>query len=188
MISARGTNLDELITEGETPRDARELLEMVDSGQLKVDKLEIWKTDCPELALHNNDLFVDAAGASGGWGDPLDRDPALVIADLNDGTTPHYDFVREMNGVIATRDESGEWHLDEAATREKRAALRQARLDGSEDVETWWRRERDLIAAKDFKPEVREMYAQSLSFEKFNREFCGFWQVEAGYNLGEVEV
>jgi hypothetical protein len=31
------------------------------------------------------------------------------------------------------------------------------------------------------------MYAQSLSFEKFNLEFAGFWQVEPGYTLLEAE-
>jgi len=188
MISARGTNLDELITAGETPRDARELLDMVDDGKLKVDNLEVWKTDCPELALNDNDLFVDAAGASGGWGDPLDRDPALVIADLNDGTTPHYGFVREMNGVVAVQDDDGVWQLDGSATIEKRAALRQARLDESRDAESWWHEERAQVVTRDFSPEVREMYAQSLSFEKFNLEFRGFWQLESGYTLeGEGE-
>ncbi len=66
MISARDTNLPVLIEQGETPRDARELLEMIDAGRLEVGNLEIWKTDCPELALKDHDLFVDAAGSSGG--------------------------------------------------------------------------------------------------------------------------
>ena len=187
MISARGTNLDELIQQGETPRDASELLEMVDDGKLTVDNLEVWKTDCPELALENNDLFVDAAGSSGGWGDPLDRDPQLVIDDLNTGTTPSYEFVREMNGVIAMQNDTGEWQLDTDATTAKRRALREARLSESQNVEDWWHSERRTIIDKAFTPEVQEMYAQSMSFEKFNLEFCGFWQLEPGYTLDEIE-
>ena len=186
MVSARGTNLDEVIANGETPRDASELLEMADNGKLKIENLEIWKTDCPELALENNDLFVDAAGSSGGWGDPLDRDPALVIQDLNDGMTPHYNFVSEMNGVIAIQDENGVWQIDEAGTAKKRTELRKARLAESETAKSWWDAERQRITEKTFTPEVREMYAQSLSFEKFNREFSGFWQVEPGYTLEEL--
>jgi acetone carboxylase alpha subunit len=185
MISARGTNMDELITEGETPRDASELLEMVDNGKLTVDNLEIWKTDCPELALENNDLFVDAAGASGGWGDPLDREPQLVIDDLNAGTTPNYEFVREMNGVIARQDETGTWQLDADATTAKRQELLKARLDESQHVADWWQSERQAITDKAFKPEIKEMYAQSISFEKFNLEFRGFWQLDSGYSLVE---
>lgn len=185
MISARGTNLDDLIATGETPRDARELLEMVDSGKLEVKNLEIWKTDCPELALEHNDLFVDAAGASGGWGDPLDRDPALVIADLDSGMCPNYAFVSDMHGVVASQREDGSWVLDADATAAKRALLREARLDESMPVENWWLAERERVVAGDFFPEVREMFAQSMSFDKFRREFTGFWQVPADFELGE---
>ncbi len=185
MISARGTNLPELIADGETPRDARELLEMVDAGRLTVENLEIWKTDCPELALKDNDLFVDAAGSSGGWGDPLDRDPALVIADLNDGMCPHYDFVSAMHGVVAHCDADGQWQLDRPATETKRVALRRARLAESVTVEQWWQSERTQVEDGAFVPEVREMYQQSLSFDKFHNEFHGFWQLPATFTYGE---
>ncbi len=185
MISARDTNLDALIAEGETPRDARELLEMVDDGRLTVDNLEIWKTDCPELALKNNDLFVDAAGSSGGWGDPLDRDPLAVIADLNDGTCPNYDFVHAMHGVVAMQDGAGQWQLDREATLAKRADLRRQRLAESIPAEQWWREERRAVEARDFVPEVTEMYGQSLSFPKFRDEFTRFWQLPADFSCGE---
>ena len=185
MISARGTNLEELIAEGETPRDANELLEMIDAGRLKVDNLEIWKTDCPELALKDNDLFVDAAGSSGGWGDPLDRDPRLVIRDLNDGICLHYDFVSEMHGVIAHQESDGQWQLDARGTEAKRAELRRQRLAESVDAQTWWKDERRQVEARDFVPEVFEMYQQSLSFAKFRSEFRRFWQLPADFSFGE---
>lgn len=185
MISARGTDLENLIEQGETPRDARELLEMVDDGRLTVDNFEIWKTDCPELALQDNDLFVDAAGSSGGWGDPLDRDPMLVIDDLNSGMTPKYEFIREMNGVIASQNDDGDWVLDAEATSAKREALRQARLDESVTAEQWWNAERPRVESKDFTQEVHEMYAQSLSFEKFDKEFRGFWHLDTQFEMLE---
>jgi len=186
MISARGTNLAELIARGETPRDARELLSMVERGELTVENLEIWKTDCPELSLKDNDLFVDAAGSSGGWGDPLDREPTLVIADLNDGMCPDYDFVAAMHGVVATRDADGSWRLDEAGTVARRAALRRARLAESVPVEDWWRAERRRVESRDFEAEVCEMYDQSLSFAKFRDEFTGFWQLPADFGTTEA--
>jgi len=185
MISARGTNLPELIAEGETPRDARELLAQVDSGQLKVENLEIWKTDCPELALHDHDLFVDAAGSSGGWGDPLDRNPALVIKDLNDGVAPDYSFVSQMHGVVATQNAAGDWVLDVKATAEKRAALRKARLDEALPAAEWWQLERAKVLAKNVVPEVHEMYSQSLSFAKFDGEFRRFWQLPDNFSFGK---
>ena len=186
MISARGTNLDALIAEGETPRDARELLEMVDDGRLVVENLEIWKTDCPELALKDNDLFVDAAGSSGGWGDPLDRDPLSVIRDLNDGMCPRYDFVREMHGVVAHQSATGEWQLDAAATAAKRAELRHQRLAESVPAEQWWKAERQHVQTRDFVPEVFEMYGQSMSFAKFRKEFTGFWALPTDFAFGEA--
>lgn len=188
MISARGTNLDDLIAEGETPRDARELLAQVEAGALKVKNLEIWKTDCPELALKDNDLFVDAAGSSGGWGDPLERDPRLVIADLDSGICPDYEFVSNMHGVVAHRHDDGHWELDEDATRAKRALLREARLEESMPVENWWLAERARVERRDFAPEVNEMYAQSLSFAKFRTEFTRFWQLPGDFSFGEAEV
>ena len=185
MISARGTNLPELIAEGETPRDARELLEQVDSGRLRVDNLEIWKSDCPELALLDNDLFVDAAGSSGGWGDPLDRDPALVAQDLNDGVAPDYAFVSNMHGVVAQCDARGDWQVDAAATAAKRVTLRALRLSESQSAADWWRSERAGVLAKDFLPQVHEMYCQSLSFAKFDAEFRRFWQVPADFSFNK---
>ncbi|MCU0732919.1 MAG: hydantoinase B/oxoprolinase family protein [Hyphomonas sp.] len=181
MISARDTNLPALIEQGETPRDARELLDLIDAGRLEVKNLEIWKTDCPELALKDHDLFVDAAGSSGGWGDPLDRDPMLVIADLNDGMAPRYDFTANLYGIVASQDAAGVWTLDATATAERRAAMRQARLSESAPVAEWWGRERERVLARDFIPEVREMYQQSMSFAKFDAEFRRFWQVPADF-------
>ncbi len=183
MISARDTNLPTLIAQGETPREARELLEMIDGGKLEVGNLEIWKTDCPELALKDNDLFVDAAGSSGGWGDPLDRDPALVIQDLNDGMAPRYDFVSKLYGVVAAQDADGVWQLDAAATAARRGEMRQARLADSLPAQEWWGAERQRVLARDFIPEVREMYEQSMSFAKFDNEFRKFWQVPAEFNF-----
>ena len=181
MISARDTNLGDLLAAGQTPRDARDLLEMIERGELEAKNLEVWKTDCPELALHHNDLFVDAAGAAGGWGDPLDRDPEAVIRDLNDGMTPSYDFVREMHGVVATRDADGRWRLDPASTEAKRAELRRTRLSESVAAEEWWTVERGRVLRSDFAPEVREMYEQSISFAKFDREFRDFWQLPGDF-------
>ena len=181
MISARGTNLDELIAKGETPRDARELLEQHESGELKIDNLEIWKTDCPELSLKDNDLFVDAAGSSGGWGDPLDREPQLVVDDLNQGFSTEYEFLSNMHGVIAKQNEHGRWELDNKATLKKRSDLRQRRLSESQPVEEWWKTERQLVQKANFNEEVKEMYQQSLSFDKFRDEFCSFWQVSDDY-------
>ncbi|HXR35383.1 MAG TPA: hydantoinase B/oxoprolinase family protein [Candidatus Binataceae bacterium] len=184
MITAQGTNLGEILAAGgKPPRDANEFLAAVEGGTLTVKKLGIWKTDCPEVGLENNDMFVDAAGAGGGWGDPLDRDPQAVVRDLNEGWVTNYEFTSEMHGVVAAKDVDGKWTLDVAATKAKRAQLRARRISESVPVSEWWQAERGLVRAGNFRPEVAEMYKESLSFEKFAREFKGFWQLEPSFTV-----
>jgi N-methylhydantoinase B len=72
-------------------------------------------------------LYVRHCGG-GGYGDPLDRDPALVLADVDLGLVtpgPAYD----VYGVVID-SETG--MLDEQATRERRRTLRAERLGGEE--------------------------------------------------------
>ena len=52
--------------------------------------------------------------------------------------------------------------------------LRQQRLSESQTVEEWWKIERQMIQKTNFNEEVKEMYQQSLSFDKFRDEFCSF--------------
>jgi acetone carboxylase alpha subunit len=184
MITAQGTNLGEMLAAGgKPPRDANEFLAMVEGDTLTVKKLGIWKTDCPEVGLNNNDMFVDAAGAGGGWGDPLDRDPQAVVRDLNEGWVTNYEFTSEMHGVVAAKGVDVRWALDAAATKAKRARLRARRIAESVPVSEWWQAERGLVRTGNFRPEVAEMYKESLSFEKFAREFKGFWQLEPSFTV-----
>jgi len=73
------------------------------------------------------ELYMIAQGAGGGFGDPLERDPASVIADLEDGLISH-DVAWRMYRV-AYDEES--LVVDEAATDAARAALRRERIAGS---------------------------------------------------------
>jgi N-methylhydantoinase B len=63
------------------------------------------------------------AGA-GGWGDPLDRDPARVLADVRDEYVSRSAAERDY-GVIL--DPAGR-AVDEAATARRREQLRTARV------------------------------------------------------------
>ena len=63
---------------------------------------------------------------SGGYGDPLDRDPELVLKDLQWGlVTPGP--ARDIYGIIADADHQ---HIDLEATRARRAELRAQQLGG----------------------------------------------------------
>jgi N-methylhydantoinase B len=63
-------------------------------------------------------LYLTAGG--GGWGDPLDRDPARVLRDVREGYVTAT-RAREDYGVVLTADARG---VDAGATAELRARLR----------------------------------------------------------------
>ena len=67
----------------------------------------------------------------GGYGDPIDRDPKLVIADVQAGLVSD-SAARGIYGVVVQGD-----RVDESATNERRAAIRAERLGRA--AETWQR-------------------------------------------------
>jgi N-methylhydantoinase B/acetone carboxylase alpha subunit len=181
-VTARGTNLQELIDNGgHTPRDAMEVIEYAADGRLKVDKLEVWKYDPPELQMSHNDLWSNATGAAGGWGDPIERPPALALADLNEGSMKP-GFVAALYGVIATQNAAGEWELDAPATAARRAAIRLERKSAKPAAQ-WWQEERERVVKREFITPIADMYRGSASFPKFDREFRGFWQLPDDFQI-----
>jgi N-methylhydantoinase B len=78
------------------------------------------------LPLAEGDLVRVFTGNGGGWGNPLNRDPALVLADLQDGyITP--EIARDVYGVSLTEDGEDEAHLLDSSTR-RRSLLPSGRL------------------------------------------------------------
>jgi N-methylhydantoinase B len=69
--------------------------------------------------LDRGDVVSNRTGAGGGWGDPFDRDPALVLADVRAGYISR-ETAREVYGVILAQDQ---FEIDAGAT----AALRAGR-------------------------------------------------------------
>jgi N-methylhydantoinase B len=75
-----------------------------------------------------DDVYAVIWSAAGGFGDPLERDPEKVRADVVDDRCVSIDAAREIYGVVITGD-----RVDEGATRELRARRRDShrRKDGS---------------------------------------------------------
>lgn len=180
-VTAQGTNIDTIIQDsGETPRNALELIEQAADGTLKVDDLKVWNYDPPELEMRHNDLWANAAGASGGWGDPIERDTKLILEDLDMSWVP-YAHAARVYGIVASQGDDGTWTLDEAATKEKRAAIRAQRFAKARPVSEWWQDERRKVLDRDFSQAVADMYRGSMSFAKFDREFRGFWSLDSDF-------
>ena len=75
------------------------------------------------LHFHQHREAHAVALGGGGWGDPLERDTAAVLEDLADGKVTPEAAWRDYGVCL----EPGGRRLDEAATRARRAELREAR-------------------------------------------------------------
>jgi len=75
------------------------------------------------MTIRQGDVFVHELAGGGGWGDPMDRDPAAVLRDVrNELVSPEAAF-NEYGVVVDIKA----WQVDQAATEARRAELRAAR-------------------------------------------------------------
>jgi len=79
------------------------------------------------IRVEEGETFEFHVGSGGGWGDPLDRDPAAVVEDVTRGRVT-IDDAHDAYGVVVDPEGEG-W--DDAATAEERDRLRHARLAAS---------------------------------------------------------
>jgi N-methylhydantoinase B len=108
----RGSDVAEQFARGRVPSELEEL-----QGRLEIQ---------PAMAstfLERGDVFRTVVSGGGGYGDPLERDPLLVLRDVVHGLVSETSAA-EQYGVVVRRDART---VDEAATQAKRAVLRRAR-------------------------------------------------------------
>lgn len=92
------------------------------------------------MNMKKGDLFRHEVAGGGGWGDPLERDPALVLRDvLNDFVSPR--SAREDYGVVLAGEPLA---VDTAATAVLRQQMRSARNGGELPIYNWG----DTLAAE----------------------------------------
>ncbi|HEV8680226.1 MAG TPA: hydantoinase B/oxoprolinase family protein, partial [Stellaceae bacterium] len=85
------------------------------------------------MNMKRGDLFRHEVAGAGGWGDPLERDPALVLRDvLNDFVSER--AAREDYGVVLAGEPAA---VDEAATAELRDRMRAERQGRETPVYNW---------------------------------------------------
>lgn len=176
-LAVHGTNTKELIDRGVPyPRDPVEVMEYIEKGVLTAAEIRPIRGDTLPVSMGDGDIWAHAAGAGGGWGDPLERAPQQVAEDVRYGfITP--DVAESVHGVILTRAD-GEWRADEAATAGRRREIREARRARGRPCQEWWEEERERVKKMEFIDPVRDMYKECLSFAKFCDEFSEFWQVD----------
>jgi N-methylhydantoinase B len=84
-----------------------------------------------DLPLQPGDTFRLETPGGGGYGNPLERDPDVVVSDVASGYVSQ-ESARESYGVVVRRDEKGSVVLDAHATE----ALRNERTRNSPAADT----------------------------------------------------
>jgi N-methylhydantoinase B len=75
------------------------------------------------MTIRRGDVFRHELPGGGGWGDPLERDPAAVLSDVRNDYVGRARAETEYGVVI----DPGVWRVDAAATAALRRRLRAAR-------------------------------------------------------------
>jgi N-methylhydantoinase B len=112
FLMQRDTDLRELLAAGRVPAP----------GQAVVGTEEELPPKAFGIVQGNDDIYVLVWCGAGGFGDPLERDPAAVVADVASGAVDAAEAER-VSGVVL----DGEGGLDAPATAARRDALRAER-------------------------------------------------------------
>ena len=108
----RGSNVRELFAAGRIPLSAEE----IDSREVEVLAAKSFSF------MDDSDLLIGLISSGGGFGDPLRRDPALVVQDVAEGLVSA-EIARSVYGVVV-RDGA----IDASETTATRERIRQERL------------------------------------------------------------
>ena len=82
------------------------------------------------MTIRRGDVFCHELAGGGGWGDPLERDPNLVLSDVRNELVSE-DAALNTYGVVI---DTGSWTVDETASEARRTELRSCRSKTAEPV------------------------------------------------------
>jgi N-methylhydantoinase B len=120
------------------------------------------------------DVYVSLLRGGHGLGDVLERKPAAVEADVQEGhLLPRY--AERIYGVVPG---------DPAATEQRRAEIRRHRAERAVPVAQWREQTRERVLARDFIYPVTDMYRESMALsERWASEFRGFWDLPEDFTF-----
>jgi N-methylhydantoinase B/acetone carboxylase alpha subunit len=134
-----------------------------------------------------HDLYVSVHRGGPGLGDPLERDPADVQADLNSGDLlPR--FAATIYGAVVSEDDGAagpaRWIVDVKATEARRKEIRQERLSRAVPVSEFLTAERERVIAGSFIEPVIDMYRSSMQLSaQWREKFVSFWNLPEDFAL-----
>jgi N-methylhydantoinase B/oxoprolinase/acetone carboxylase alpha subunit len=158
--------------------DESELTPLIKKGKEILDKRCITLPE--EFKL--GDVYMSFLRGGPGLGDSLERDPSLVIKDLDNGYVTDT-YARKAYGVVTRRGKDGKWQVDEAATKFERESIRNERTQRSVPVSEWLKKARQRVVSKDVISPLKEMYAQSMNLsQRWAKEYREFWNLPENFN------
>lgn len=93
----RGLNLTEVFQKGKVPQSSQELHKLAEQSG---GKIELVRTPLPATPMATDrDVAVSSFGGAKGMGDPLDREPERVLADI-DNKIYSLEMARRVFGVV----------------------------------------------------------------------------------------
>lgn len=127
-----GSNMKVLLKEGKTPVP-HTLDEIYRPTNPERGEESFHHTSMPVRPLMNGDTFTFLVGGGAGYGDALERDPAAVLKDLQDGLTTHW-AARHVYRVVYDEETL---RLDAEATDRARAQRKAERLRRAKPYEAF---------------------------------------------------
>ena len=178
-MKERIANQDELPTgEGDDPLDP-EITKLV-NGKCQVTHGNM----TAEKPMKEGDVLLMQYRGMGGFGDPLERDPALIENDLENGiVTP--EMVERICGVIIERDEAADRDVVNVdKTKARRQSLRNARKSKGVPAKAWIKQQRARIEAYDLPDVTLEIYKDVSSHSrKWIKEYREFWGLDDAFTF-----
>jgi len=134
--------------------------------------------------LKSGDLFAHAYNGGGGYGDPIEREPQLIVRDVENGyVTPELAGALHVVALELDR-QTDRWTVDREATKQRREQFRRDRLRKAVPVSRWIERQRQRILDRDLVDEVKNMYGDCMQLSsRFKDEFRSFWSLPSDFEL-----
>jgi len=134
--------------------------------------------------FQHGDLFSHSYNSGGGFGDPLDRDPADIERDVHNGIASR-EMSEVVNGVVLRETEEG-FRTDREKTAERRQEIRARRLAESMPVADWYESQRARLLGGSFVEPVANMYGDCRRLSPtWWRQFTEFWGLPAEFEIPE---
>ncbi len=136
--------------------------------------------------MKSGDLYLSPMRGGSGTGDPIERDPSAVAADV-EGNYLIERLAESLYGVILAEDGSA----DLEATARRREELRESRREHSVSFDQWYGAERARVLAHasegggEFHSAVQRMYAESMRLSApWAAEYREFWDLPEDFAYG----